>query len=91
MKKSIDSSTPPVKLFTLMTCNPCKEAKRLLKEHKIPHKIVHFDLLTGDERSTALKELKAVNPECTFPTIVIGDKVIVGFKENEIKKALSLQ
>jgi glutaredoxin len=34
--------------------------------------------------------VKKLNPNCSFPTIIIGDKVIVGFKEDEIKEALGL-
>jgi hypothetical protein len=34
--------------------------------------------------------VKKWNPNCSFPTIIIGDKVIVGFKKDEIKEALGL-
>jgi len=37
-----------------------------------------------------LLKVKKFNPKCSFPTIIIGDKVIVGFKENEIREALGL-
>jgi len=47
-------------------------------------------LLTGAERAAVLEEVKKVNPRCSFPTIMIGDTVIVGFKEGEIRKALGL-
>jgi glutaredoxin-like protein NrdH len=30
------------------------------------------------------------NPQRSFPTIIIGDKIIVGFKEDEIRKALGI-
>ena len=30
------------------------------------------------------------NPNRSFPTIIIGDKVIIGFKENAIKEALGI-
>ena len=37
-----------------------------------------------------MEEVRKFNPSCSFPTIVIGDKIIVGHKEDEIKAALGL-
>ena len=37
-----------------------------------------------------LEDVKKFNPKCSFPTIIIGEKVIVGFRENEIREALGL-
>jgi glutaredoxin len=47
-------------------------------------------LLTGEERQAIIEEVKKLNERCTFPTIIIGDKVIVGFREHEIREALGL-
>lgn len=74
----------------MLTCSHCKDTKRFLSENGVSFELVNFDLLVGDERSEALQELKKVNPLCTFPTIVVGDKVIVGFKKDELKAALFL-
>ena len=47
--------------------------------------------LTKDEKYQAIiEDVKQFNPRCSFPTIIIGDKVIVGFKEKEIKEALGM-
>ena len=46
--------------------------------------------LEGEERKAILEDIKKVNPRCSFPTLIIGDKVIVGYKEKEIKEALGL-
>ncbi len=37
-----------------------------------------------------MEDVKKFNPKCSFPTIIIGEKVIVGYKEDEIKEALGL-
>jgi hypothetical protein len=37
-----------------------------------------------------VEDVKKFNPKCSFPTIIIGEKVIIGFKEKEIKEALGL-
>ena len=51
---------------------------------------VDVDLLEGEERKAILEDVKKFNPKCSFPTIIIGNKVIVGFKENEMREALGL-
>ena len=80
----------PVKIYTLSTCSHCKATKQLLTECVIKYDFVDVDLLTGEERAAIVEEVKTFNPKCTFPTIIIGDKIIVGYKEEEIKEALGL-
>jgi glutaredoxin len=81
---------PSVQLYSLSTCSHCKATKKLLNDCVIKFDYVDVDLTTGDERKTLLEEVKKHNPRCSFPTVIIGDKVIVGFKEDEIKEALGL-
>jgi len=79
-----------VKMYSLSTCGHCKATKTLLDECKITYDFTDVDLLKGDERAAIIEDVKKLNPNCSFPTIIIGDKVIVGYKENEIKEALGL-
>jgi len=79
-----------VKIFSLSTCSHCKATKRFLSECEIKYEFDDIDLLQGDERAAILEEVRKWNPRCSFPTIVIGEKVIVGVKENEIKEARGL-
>jgi len=79
-----------IKIYTLSTCGHCKSTKRFLDECKIKFEFEDVDLLKGEERAAMLEEVKRWNPNCSFPTIIIGDKVIVGYKEDEIKEALGL-
>jgi len=37
-----------------------------------------------------IDEVKKHNPACSFPTILIGGRVIVGFNEQAIREALGL-
>ena len=80
----------PVKMFTLSTCSHCKATKRLLGECGIQFDFTDVDKLDGEERQAILAEVRKFNPRCSFPTIIIGDKVIVGHKEDEIREALGL-
>jgi glutaredoxin-like protein NrdH len=78
----------PVKIYTLSTCVHCKAAKQLLNECTVKYEFIDVDLLTGEAQKAVLEDMKKHNPECSFPTIIIGDKVIVGFRENEIRQEL---
>ena len=79
-----------IKIYTLSTCSHCKATKRFLDECQVQYDFTDVDLLSGDERKAILEDVKKLNPACSFPTIKIGDKVIVGFKEDKIKEALGL-
>lgn len=79
-----------VKLYALTTCIHCKNTKEYLKDCGVDYRCVDVDQLDGDERKAILEEIKKVNPSCSFPTIIIGNKVIVGFRKDEIKEALNL-
>ena len=83
-------SDKPVKVFSLSTCSHCKSTKRFLDECTIKYEFVDVDLLDGDERKAILADVKKFNPRCSFPTVIIGDNVIVGYKEDKIKEALGL-
>jgi len=79
-----------VMMYTLSMCSHCKATKKFLGECGIKYEFTDVDLLDGEERAAILEDVKKFNPRCSFPTIIIGDKVIVGFKENEIREALGL-
>ena len=80
----------PVKIYTLSTCSHCKSTKKYLSECAVEYDFVDVDLLEGEERKAILEDVKRFNPKCSFPTIIIGEKVIVGYREEEIKEALGL-
>lgn len=79
-----------VMIYTLSTCSHCKSVKKLLDECTVQYDFTDVDLLKGQERQAILEDVKKFNPNCSFPTIIIGDTVIVGYKEDEIKQALGL-
>jgi glutaredoxin len=81
---------PEVKIFSLSTCSHCKATKKFIDGCTIKYEFIDVDLLKGDERKAIIEDVKKFNPRCSFPTIIIGEKVIVGFKEKEIKEALGM-
>jgi glutaredoxin-like protein NrdH len=81
---------PPVKMYTLSTCSHCKATKRFMNDCNVKYEFTDVDLLSGEEKAAVMADVRKLNPRCSFPTIIIGDKVIVGFDETAIKEALGL-
>jgi glutaredoxin-like protein NrdH len=79
-----------VKIFTLSTCSHCKATKKFMQDNGIPFDCVDVDLLQGADRENILKEVEKYNPQRSFPTIIIGDNIIIGFRESDIREALGL-
>jgi glutaredoxin-like protein NrdH len=77
-----------IQLYSLTTCGHCKMTKKLLKECQAEFSYIDVDSLSKEERKIEIEKVKKLNPRCSFPTLIIGDKVIVGYRENEIREAL---
>ena len=76
--------------YSLSTCGHCKATKKLLDECTVHYEFTDVDLLNKAERKAILEDVKRFNPKCSFPTIIIGETVIVGYQEEEIKQALGI-
>lgn len=81
-------SSKKIKIYALSTCIHCKKTKAFLQECQTSFESVDVDLLTGKEREAIIEEVGHYNPGLTFPTILIGDQIIIGFNEEKIKKAM---
>jgi len=81
---------PKVKMYTLSTCIHCRNAKKFLDKCKVQYEFQDIDRLAGAEKDAVIEDVRRINPACSFPTIIIGDRVIVGFREKEIREALGL-
>ncbi|VVB69575.1 Glutaredoxin [uncultured archaeon] len=77
-----------ITLYALSTCIWCKKTKELLSSLGVTFDYIYVDLLKGKERERAVEEVKRFNSSVSFPTLVIGGKSIIGFREKEIKEAL---
>ena len=78
-----------VELYALSTCGWCRKTKELLDSLKVAYDYVYVDLVDGQEADRLEKEVERLNPSGSFPTLCIDKKkVIVGFKEDEIREAL---
>jgi glutaredoxin-like protein NrdH len=77
-----------VMLYALSTCGWCKKTRRLLNELGVEYHYVDVDLVKKDQQENVLDEVRGWNPRGTFPTLVINDECIVGYKEEKIKEVL---
>ena len=76
-------------LYALSTCPWCNKTKKLLNDLGLDYYYTNVDLLNEEEKAKVMNTVEKWNPGCSFPTLVINDsKCIVGFKEDEIRKAL---
>jgi len=85
------SATPSTKitLYALQTCSHCKDLKAWLSEQGVPFQTLYVDMLAGAERNDTMRHLRRINPTLSFPTLAVGDAIIVGFKKEEIQTALA--
>ena len=78
-----------IMLYALSTCGWCQKTRQLLDNSGVEYYYEYVDHLQGENREKAIKEITKWNPGCSFPTLVINnEKCIVGYKEDEIRKAL---
>jgi len=76
-------------VFALSTCVHCRRSKELLDEMGVDYGHVEVDLLGENEMAEALEEVGKYNPAQTFPTIIIGSRVIVGYKADDIRQEVN--
>ena len=81
-----------VMMYTLSTCGYCKSAKTFMHANDVPFDYIDVDLLDTEEKRRVLREAREIAKldRISFPLVVIGDIVIVGFMENEIRRTLGL-
>ncbi len=85
------NSKNKIMLYTLSTCGWCKKVKELLNENKIQYEYIDLDKCTKDDQKTAVDQLKERKLPVAFPIIIINDeKVIQGYKKDQIVEALGL-
>ena len=77
--------------YSFSTCGSCEVTKKMLDDLEVEYDSIVVDLLTADEKEKAVQEITKFNPRCTFPTLIYGDKVIIGMKLQEIKNMLGVR
>lgn len=80
-----------ITLYALTTCSHCKKTKELLDGCGAEYDCVFVDKLQGEERKEMIEAIKKVNPKLSFPTLLLGEETVVGFKEARIMEILERQ
>lgn len=78
-------------LYSLTTCVFCQAIKKMFDDLEISFLCIQADELSAEQKKRTIKELRQVNPKCSFPTVVVGDEVIVGYKIQEIKETIGIR
>jgi len=78
-----------IKMYGLSSCAHCKSLRNYLIDSEVEFDWTYVDMLVGEERNLTLKELKAVNPSCTFPTLVVEEDVVVGYKKDKVRALIA--
>ncbi|MBS3956487.1 MAG: glutaredoxin family protein [Clostridiales bacterium] len=76
-------------VFGLSTCPYCRMTKKFLDEAGVEYELTEVDLLDGEEKEAAVAEVKRLSGGTSFPVVVAGDEVIVGFNKKRIKELLA--
>ncbi|MBU1218157.1 glutaredoxin family protein [bacterium] len=80
-----------VRLIAISTCGWCRKCRRFFESLDISYKYIYVDLLPPEEKDLFKQtELKPYNARMTYPTVIINDKVVIGYEEDQIKEALEL-
>ncbi len=56
----------------------------------MPYDCKEIDTASEKDQTLLLEEVKRFNPSCTVPTIIVGNRIIVGFKERIRREALGI-
>lgn len=80
-----------ITLYSLTTCVFCQAIEKMLDDLDISFRCIQADELPEKDRKRVINELREVNPKCSFPTVVVDDKVIVGYKVQEIKETIGIR
>ncbi|MDQ0111112.1 glutaredoxin family protein [Paenibacillus harenae] len=66
-----------LRIYTIPTCSDCTYAKRYFNENQIPY--IEYNC---EDDEAYPREVRELTGKQIVPTIVINDKVFVGFAEN---------
>jgi glutaredoxin len=79
-----------VLVYALSTCPWCRKTKRYLAEHGIPFQVVDYDLQTPEEQAKMEALMLERGGAISFPWVLFGDTVVVGWNPEEYARLLGL-
>jgi len=79
-----------VLMYTLSTCPWCRKTKKYFADHHIPFKYVDYDLQSVQEQEKIEQEMKKRGGALSFPWVLIGDDLVVGWNPAKYDELLAL-
>lgn len=80
-----------VRMYALSTCIWCKRTKQFLKDNDVEYEYVDVDLASREDAENIRQEIREKGGIMSFPvTIVDDEKIINGYRVEDIKEALEL-
>jgi len=77
-------------MYTLSTCPWCRKTKKYFGDHSIPFKYVDYDLQSAEEQQNIEQEMKKRSGPLSFPWVLIGDDLVVGWNPAKYDELLAL-
>jgi glutaredoxin len=77
-------------MYTLSTCPWCRKTKQYFTDHKIPFQYVDYDLQSVEEQQKIEQEMKSRGGPLSFPWVLIGDDLVVGWNPKKYDELLAL-
>ncbi|HKZ33717.1 MAG TPA: glutaredoxin family protein [Candidatus Nanoarchaeia archaeon] len=77
---------PKIKIYSTPTCIWCAKTREFFRKHKV--KFTDIDVSSNRK---AAEEMVKKSGQMGVPIIDIDGKIIVGYNEGELKKALNLK
>ena len=77
-------------MYTLSTCPWCRKTKRFFTERNVPFEFVDYDLQTAERQQQIEKEMKDRGERMSFPWVLIGDELVVGWDPERFERLLGL-
>ncbi len=77
-------------LYALSTCPYCRMTKKYLDEHEVEYTMIEVDTLEGDEKTATVDEVVKLSGGKSFPVLVVGEEVVVGFNKSRMNQLLGL-
>ena len=77
-------------LYAISTCLWCKKTKRLFNDLGIEYFYVDVDLIPENQKKEVREKVIRLKQKAVYPCIVINNKCIPTYNEEEIKKELGV-
>jgi len=77
-----------VKLYALSTCLWCMRTKKLLDKLGVDYHYIDVDTQSDEDKKNSMDKIKQCNRLGSFPTTIIDDICIMGYREKDITETL---